>query len=85
MIQAKALGINYVQSPASTTRPNRVHLETFEWLSLLPIAGRWHLLQFRAKLPRQFAEGGRTRPLCEIAAVQMKSGKVLVEAFEVSN
>ena len=52
-----------------------VHLETFEWLSLLPIAGRWHLLQFRVKLSRQFAEGGRTRPLCEIAAVQMKSGK----------
>ena len=60
-------------------------IEMFEWLSLLPIAGRWHLLQFRAKLSRQFAEGGRTRPLCEIAAVQMKSGKVLVEAFEESN
>ena len=46
-------------------------------------AGR--LLQFRAKLSRQFAEGGRTRPLCEIAAVQMKSRKVLVEAFAESN
>ena len=55
-----------------------VHFETFEWLSLLSIAGRWHLLQFRAKLSRQFAEGGITRPLCEIAAVQMKSGNVLV-------
>ena len=35
--------------------------------------------------PNFLAEGSRTRPLCEIAAVQMKSGKVLVEAFEESN
>ena len=45
---------------------------------------RWTLAfaAVRAKLSRQFAEGGRMRPLCEIAAVQMKSGKVLVEAFK---
>ena len=62
-----------------------VHFETFEWLSLLSIAGRWHLLQFRAKLSRQFAEGGITRPLCEIAAVQNEVSESFSEAFEESN